>query len=53
MITSFKVPTVLVIGRVGGELAVWSIDGTTTTLGGVNGIELVNELKVDGQVMGT
>ncbi len=49
MITSYKVPTVLVIGRVGKELAVWSIDGTTTTLGNINGIELVNELKVDSR----
>ncbi|GAB6948251.1 hypothetical protein JCM16161A_23810 [Vulcanisaeta sp. JCM 16161] len=52
MITSFKVPIVLVIGRVGKELAVWSIDGTTTTLGSVNGIELIEELKVDRQVVG-
>ena len=52
MITSFRVPTVVVIGRVGKELAVWSIDGTTTTLGSVNGIELIDELKVDRQVMG-
>ncbi len=52
MIISFKVPTVLVIGRVGNELALWSIDGTTTALGSVNGVELVDELRVDKQVMG-
>ena len=52
MITSFKVPAVLVIGRVGRELAMWSIDGTITTLGDVPGIELVNELKVERQIMG-
>ncbi|WP_054857354.1 hypothetical protein [Vulcanisaeta sp. JCM 16159] len=52
MITSFKVPTVLVIGRIGRELTVWSIDGTTTPLGSVNGIELVDELKIERQVVG-
>ncbi len=52
MTVSFKIPTVLVIGRVGNELAVWSIDGTTATLGNVPGIEMVNELNVERQVMG-
>ena len=52
MIASFRVPIVLVIGRAGNELAAWSIDGSTTALGSINGIELVDELRVDRQVMG-
>ncbi|ADY00922.1 hypothetical protein VMUT_0711 [Vulcanisaeta moutnovskia 768-28] len=47
-----RTPAVLVIGRVGKELAVWSIDGTITTLGSINGIELVDELKVERQIVG-
>ena len=53
MSISFKTPVVVVLGRVGSKLAIWSSsDNSVSILGEIPGVELTNELRVDKQVSG-
>ncbi len=52
MSISFKVPIVIVFGRVNNELAVWSKDGGVSALGNIPGIGLIDELKAERQITG-
>jgi hypothetical protein len=52
MAIAFKTPVVIVLGRVGNELATWSANEGVSVLGNVLGIELLEELKVEKQITG-
>jgi len=52
MAIAFRTPVVIVLGRVGNELATWSANEGVSVLGNVLGIELLEELKVEKQITG-